>query len=323
MCFGGYVTSKKPKSQRSRKPKDQWDTNLPDTAQWLPRSATQTLGKAFVKRCQGIERKILLLAELERQMNIDNYDSGIGVEDIMRDELRELLPTRYSVRAGVIDDCKGRTAGDFEIIIANDVWFTPVKAGATKESRRFHFPIEAVYAVLEVKQTLTYNTLDEAMGKLVKCHRLNRPSTELDRVVENQSSGYRRKGYPSQNTLYSAIIATDLDSGISMDDMVKRFCAINETLKPEERVRSLCILGQGVINSGYRGDNDFQHLVHNLDKPPAVMLYKLQDIQCAFYPFICGLLIHLFYTILKPEDIVLTYGHEKMEIFVMEKDLNV
>src|SRR5258708_36165847 len=226
-------------------PKKQWNDNLPDTSKWQPREdAQETLVGAFLKRCQGIEKKIVPLSELERRMNVDNYYSGLGIEDIIRDELRELCPLRYSVRAGVIDDSKGCTAGDFEIIIANDTWFTPIKSGATKTSRRFHFPIEAVYAVIEVKQTLTYEALDEAMEKLVKCHRLYRPPTRINRVTENCEQYLHTLETDSvRNTLYSAIVATGLGHGISMEDIVNRFFAISKALKRQELVRSICILG--------------------------------------------------------------------------------
>ncbi len=135
---------------KSKKLKKNWDDDLPDTSLWLPRTDhTQTLREAFYKRCKSAEERIILRAKHEREMNIDNFDSGIGVEDIIRDELKLLCPGRYSIRAGVIDDRFGSTAGDFEIIIFNDFWFPTVKSGAAQSSRRYHYPIEGVYAILE------------------------------------------------------------------------------------------------------------------------------------------------------------------------------
>ena len=150
--------------------------DLPNPAEWQPRdSAAETLQSAFLKRCVAVERMIRLRAQAEREMNIDNFDSGIGVEDIFRDELAKILPSRYNVERGVLVDRDGKTGGDYDIIVFNDAWFPHVKAGASDLSRRNYYPIEGVYAVGEVKQTLDYESLDSAMRKLVLAHRLCRP----------------------------------------------------------------------------------------------------------------------------------------------------
>src|SRR5260370_42639755 len=95
--------------------KKQWDTDLPDTSKWLPRThAATTLQKAFFRRCQFVEQRITFRVQQEKTMNVNNFDSGPGVEDIIREELIYLLPDRYSVHAGTIDDSRGHTAGDFE-----------------------------------------------------------------------------------------------------------------------------------------------------------------------------------------------------------------
>ncbi len=301
--------------------KKQWNDDLPDTGTWQPREdANETLARAFLKRCQGIEQKILLLSELERKMNVDNFDSGLGIEDIIREELSELCPRRYSVRAGVIDDSKGRTAGDFEIIIANDTWFTPIKSGATKGSRRFHFPIEAVYAVIEVKQTLTYKVLDEAMEKLVKCHRLDRPITTGNSMTENcKLSFFEPVPNLPKNTLYSAIIATGLGRGIKVEDIARRFRVISKTLKPEDQVRSICVLGQGTIGWGYRAadsSKSFRPFLHDLDETSKLLVYGPH--QGAFYSWVTSLLRHLFNSILDPAHFISSYGLGMFDVEVFD-----
>jgi hypothetical protein len=42
--------------------------------------------------CKAVEQQILLRSKLEQGLNVDNFDSGVGVEDIVRDELRRVLP---------------------------------------------------------------------------------------------------------------------------------------------------------------------------------------------------------------------------------------
>lgn len=303
--------------------KKQWDTDLPDTSKWLPRKgATETLRGAFLKRCQGIEKKVLLASELEREMNIDNFDSGIGVEDIIREELSNLLPSRYSVRAGVINDRQGNTAGDFEIIITNDIWFTSIKAGAIKGSRRYHFPIEAIYAVIEVKQTLTFETLDVAMEKLVTCHRLYRPTTPGNRATENCTVILPYDPNVMFNPLLSVIVATRLGNGVSIEDILQRFSKISRSLKREELVRCICVLGEGTIN-WYTVDNGKTSMmalfVDDLAKPLAPVLNGTNETMSAFYLFAVLLMTHLYRSVLSPEDFPVLYGLSSWQGHIIEE----
>lgn len=285
--------------------------DLPDTSSWQPRDdKRETLREAFLKRCIGLEKKIHLQIQIEKEMNLDNYDSGPGVEDILREEFRNLLPNRYSIRSGVINDRNGKTAGDCDIIIFNDFWFPAIKAGATTESRRFHFPIEGVYAVCEVKQSIDYQILDKAMEKLVVCHRLQRPQTNANRLVENYDLDGCFHGL--KNPLYSAIIATSLKEGVDIDRLVERFFDINKTLKRHEVVRSLCVFGHGAVT--------WQFIDLDGDTRPALFMrddifthifpayHKVPKTPSALYSFLSDLFLHLYRSVLAAEDIAIAYG---------------
>jgi len=51
----------------------------------------------------------------EKDSAIDNFDSGLPIEDIVREALAGMLPTRYSVRSGTVVDGCGSTAGDVDV----------------------------------------------------------------------------------------------------------------------------------------------------------------------------------------------------------------
>ncbi|HEY0734528.1 MAG TPA: DUF6602 domain-containing protein [Herpetosiphonaceae bacterium] len=285
---------------------------LPDTSVWQPRAdKVETLQGAFLKRCIGLEEVIQLRVQLEKEMNIDNYDSGPSVEDILRNELIHLLPNRYSVRSGVINDRYGRTAGDCDIIIFNDLWFPAIKAGATPESRRFHLPIEGVYAVCEVKQSIDYKILDEAMEKLVVCHRLDRPQTNANRLVENYDLDGCFHGL--KNPLYSAIIATSLKKGVEIDKLVERFFLINKTLKRLEVVRCLCVLGEGTVTWLFADPTreeikPTKFMRDDLFNPIFPAYHKVPQTPSALYAFLSDLFLHLYQSVLAAEDIAIAYG---------------
>ena len=156
----------------------EWSDNLPDVSGWQPRSnQNATLSRGLLVTCQATQSRIISEAAIERKFNIDNYDSGPGLEDLVRQELSKLLPERYLVDSGVVNDQDGQTAGDYDVVIRDQRWAPATKLGLTPESRRYHFPVESIYSAIEVKQTLGFGQLDDAMEKLVTLSRLNRPSS--------------------------------------------------------------------------------------------------------------------------------------------------
>lgn len=227
-----------------------WSPELPDPSSWQPRDVSgQNLESAFLQRCVGVEKLLILRAQIERSMNVDNFDSGPGVEDIFRDELAKILPTRYSVSGGLVSNSSGLTAGDCDVVVFDHLWFPQIKAGATAASRRVHYPIEGVFGVIEVKQTLTPKALDEAAEKLVKVSRLADPAVDRLRIVENREIPALEVEPPP---VYTAIVATGIDSHFEMEDAVHRFVAINGQLRRREVINALCVLGTGFATWGHR-----------------------------------------------------------------------
>jgi hypothetical protein len=284
--------------------------NLPDVSTWQPREdASEQLSNLLFQRCARIEQRIIDRAKDEKIGVVDNFDSGPGVEDIVRDELSKLLPTRYSVKCGKVDDRYGRTAGDCDCVVFNELWFPFIRSGATDASRNFHFPVESAYSVMEIKTTLGFSELDEAMEKMVKCHRLHRPTTPDDRVVENRSVDGCPHGV--RNSLYSAIIAVNLAPGITLDDLIYRFVTLCSRLKREEIVRALCVLGHGAVLWGIRDENGQSKpaLFINDHRERIYPTYNRAEVLgSAFYPFINDLLLNLYHMILSPDDLQTKYG---------------
>lgn len=284
---------------------------IPDTALWQPREkAVETLSKAFYLRCQQTERAILERVKSEIEYNVDNYDSGSGVEDIIRSSLSDLFPSRYYVSSGSINDCLGRTSGDSEIVVFNNAWFPTVKSGAAGDSRRRHFPIEGVYATLEVKQTLTAQTLDQAAEKLVTSSRLFRPMISSNQVTENHI-----KGDPTQhlaNPLFTGIVATKIDASVSINDTIIRFVRLNQTLPRTEVIRFLCVLGKFACFWGYIPETGpmlfatFQGEDLNYELFPVMV--SADEGRCPFYYLVSQLYAHCSRSVLSPEALETAYG---------------
>jgi hypothetical protein len=291
----------------------------PNVSSWLPkRHPSETLDRAFFRRCHQIEREIINRVAYEREFNEQNFDSGWTVEEIVRQALRELLPGRYGVYAASISDSKGYSAGDCDVAIFNDFWFPVVKSGPTISSRKVYLPIEGVYAVLEVKQSLTIKSLDEAMRKLVTCHRLFRPSSAYDRLVENDQR--QACTHFLSNPLYSAVVAAGLGVGLDLNQVVERFIRINQMLPRTDVIHSLCILGHGTISWAYQPDpSSDPRQPENLS--PAtfsaedrfaelIPLYgRTGSDDSPLYELARTLMSHLLNSVLAPENIAVHYGH--------------
>lgn len=261
-------------------------------------------------RCRAAEERIQLRAAYERGMNVDNFDSGAGVEDVVREEVANVLPRRYSTKAGVLNDRHGKTGGDYDLVIFNAGWTPVIKAGATAQSRRVHLPIEGVYAVGEVKQTLDFVTLDDAMRKLIVAHRLFRPPTSRHRIVENWELD--RCSHGLTNPLYSFVLATRLAPGIEFEALIRRFVEINQQVRRLELVRSLCVLGHGTVHWVYRDEaGNIQPALFmgdDLKETLDIGLEPSRDAGPAFFTQLRSLMLHLYHCVLAPEDVAACYG---------------
>lgn len=290
-----------------------------DVSTWQPKlHPSETLNRAFFRRCHQIEREIISRVEYEKQFNENSYDSGWTVEEIVRQALIELLPKRYAVRAASISDSKGFSAGDFDVAIYNDIWFPAIKSGPTAESRKMYLPIEGVYAVLEIKQTLTLRSLEDAMRKLVTCHRLFRPSSSCDRMVENDQRS--ACNHYVSNPLYSAVLAVGLGPNLERDKAVEHFIRINQMLPRTDVVRCLCVLGQGSVVWAYRraytaSTNPFDGLAPATfmkeDRfAELIPVYGRTGVDDSpFYELTQTLMSHLLSSVLAPENIAIHYGY--------------
>ena len=276
----------------------QWQENLPDVSQWQPDyNHKENLGDGLLLTCQAAQSRIVAEAEIERKFNINNFDSGSGVEDIVRQEVLKLLPDRYAVDPGVVNDQDGRTAGEFDILIRNKLWAPVVKLGATANSRRFHFPVEGIYSALEVKQTLGFLELDNAMAKLVKLSRLHRPHNPYGHITENQHLTQFDKNGFVLNPLHTTVLGTKIREGTSFQDIAMRFGSINGSLSRDEMVTALCVLDAGValymVKDGVTG---YQQATFMWDRQEQLVMsiYEQEPDKAFFLLFINVLVVQQF-----------------------------
>ena len=287
-----------------------WDQCLPDVSSWQPRSKNNdTLKNALEITCQVAQDRITSRSRAEIRFNIDNYDSGPGVEDIVREELANLLPERYSIDAGVVNDRQGNTAEDCDMVIRDRIWSPVTKLGAASGSRRFHFPIEGVYSATEIKQTLGLTELDAAMKKLVVISRLERPENPYGHITENQHLiDFDRPG-AILNPLHTSVFATRLQDGVTFSDIVQRFSSVNAMLTRDNMVKMLCVLDQGTAWYSVASGTPY-NANYMTDRHQALVL-QVNDGEPlnAFYRFYIELLGHLTRSVLGIANTAPEYGN--------------
>ena len=290
-----------------------WNDSLPDVGKWQPKSEkSETLSAGLEMTCQAIQSRIINEADIEEGFRINNFDVGPGLEDIVRQELSKLLPERYSVEAGVVNDQNGGTADDCDVLITNRIWAPVVKLGATPASRRVHFPIEGIYSVIEVKRTLAFEKLDEAMKKLVQVSRLFRPKRSYGYLTENQHiRDLDKEGY-ILNPLWTTVLATKLQEGIDFRDVARRFGQINACLNRDEMVKNLYVLGHGAAwyspADGSAGDATFMWDRHK----PIQLKCSEQKPENVFHVFFVQLVGHLTRSILRVDELHKSYGAKEL-----------
>jgi hypothetical protein len=162
-----------------------------------------------------------------------------------------------------------------------------------------HFPVEGVYAVGEIKSTLSFDTLDEAMAKLVACHRLHRPTTPANRIVENRPLPGCPHGVA--NPLYSAVIGIQLSEGVDFEQLVNRFFLICKELPRADVVRALCEVRLAKFDDDY-------------EQPLVPSFHRAEVVGSALYPLVTDLIQNLNRMILSPEDLAVKYGLGKYTI---------
>jgi hypothetical protein len=282
---------------------------LPDTEAWQPRKPANasTVSSALAERCETLEHRISVALESARNLSFDAFDSGATAEGLVRDAFTEVLPSRYQTISGSVVDSDGMTAGDVDVVVFNAQWFPQVHAAAVAGGRRKLLPVEGVYAVGEVKQTLDERTLDEAMEKLVMCHRLLRMDTPGNRLTENRQGMPEMPG-PS-NPLYSFVVGAASSSDLQA--LVERFFSINKSLRRREVVRGLCVLGAGTVVWATRTANENSPAMFTANdlRLPIVPAYLPAPTHGpALFTLVENLLLHLYHSVLGPEDIASQYG---------------
>lgn len=109
-------------------------------------------------------------AAMRRDYSHHNPSAGANREDIVKEFLTEHLPAKFGVKTGFACSLDGGLSNEPDLLIVDVNNNAPFYGGMNKEI----WPIEAIYAMIEVKTKLTPDRLKDAINKGVRFKKLRR-----------------------------------------------------------------------------------------------------------------------------------------------------
>ena len=118
---------------------------------------------------QGILQQIRSEVDLINTLFQHQGIKGEGNEAILRDLVRRFVPKRYGVGTGIIIEHEGNCSKQIDIIIYDTFLYPSLLSLTTVRL----FPVDVVYATIEVKTTLTRTTAREALENIASVRKLH------------------------------------------------------------------------------------------------------------------------------------------------------
>lgn len=200
-------------------------------------------------------------------------EKGDATEQVWLDALKTYLPTRYDARRGFVIDSSSSYSKQLDIIV-HDRFYTPfiLKVGG------YHvIPVESVYAVFEVKQTLDSKNIKQAREKAQSVRVLKR-SYRATKQVPDHSENHILAGILTTRSSFPAPLG-----GAATEHM--------RSAAAEERLDYVCVGETGwafrrtddiEVESGASSITSFMlHLIATLQESGTVPPINIDGYRCA------------------------------------------
>jgi len=166
---------------------------------------------------------------------------GSATEESWREMLREYLPKRYCVSKAFVIDADGARSDEIDLVIY-DQQYSPF---LFKQDGAVFIPAESVYAIFEIKQSLTAETVKYAIEKAASVRRLRRTSVT---VTHAGGTFTPRPPFP----ILAGLLALESEGKSSL---VERLAGCLAAVPREGRLDLLCALRHGSAEAVYSEEN--------------------------------------------------------------------
>lgn len=109
-------------------------------------------------------------AAIRRNFATHRLSAGENREDLVSQFLREHLPQRFGISSGLIFSSEGLFSNQANVIVVDHLNNAPLHAS----SRNNLWPVEAVYALVEVKTSLSPSEIKDSVAKCRRFKQMNR-----------------------------------------------------------------------------------------------------------------------------------------------------
>lgn len=189
----------------------------------------------FIYNLEDIAQKLKIDFDGVTKQIEHNGVKGSAREDLLKEYLRNLLPNKYSISSGIIIDCN-QTQSKQQDFIIHDALNCP---SFFKTNSNTILPIESVYATIEIKSTLNYDTLKQCVENIESVRKLNKlPNRNVIRNAYNEQ--------------YPLGFVFAYSSEYSLEQIQKRLYELNKTVDGRHQISIICVLDKGLIFNVYK-----------------------------------------------------------------------
>lgn len=155
--------------------------------------------------------------------NGDNSEGG------WKQFLEKILPKKYAVDSGFVIDCEGNISEQIDIIIYDNLYSPYIMSSGSGVK---YIPVEAVYAIVEIKPIITKAYLKYANAKVESVKRLKR-------TVRGVTVAGKRTPKPKLTNILGILLAKETN--------IKKDVTIKKYLEEYTNINLLCALDKYTI----------------------------------------------------------------------------
>lgn len=227
----------------------------------------------FIYNLEDIAKKLKIDFDGVTRQIKHNGVKGSAREDLLKDYLRDLLPNKYSISSGIIIDFNQNQSKQQDFII-HDAFNCP---SFFKTDSNTILPIESVYATIEIKSILNYDTLKQSIENIESVRKLHKLPNR--NIISND-----------YNEQYPLGFVFAYSSDYSLEQIQKKLFELNKSVDGRHQISIVCVLDKGLIFNVYKDNLTNFTIIPTND---TVLARSDSDIENSLYSFYLLMLQYL------------------------------